>query len=97
MARRVTAEDIKRINEVYYACKNYAKTAQIVGWSNATVKKYVDPNFVPEQVYKTYDIKFPNIWEVTDNLKNCWNLNSLSTLTESERKEIEELWTELTI
>ena len=41
MARRVAAKDIEYINEVYYLCKSYSKTAQATGWSAATVRKYV--------------------------------------------------------
>lgn len=45
MAKRVTNEDIIKINEVYAAVKTYAETARQTGFSASTVKKYINPNF----------------------------------------------------
>ena len=45
MAKRITNEDILRINEIYAATHTYAETARQTGFSPSTVKKYINPNF----------------------------------------------------
>ena len=41
MARRVSVDDIRQMNEIYYQCKSYAETARQTGWSASTVKNYI--------------------------------------------------------
>ena len=58
MAKRVTNEDIIRINEIYAATKVYAETARQTGFSASTVKKYVNPNYTPVKNQNFEKIEF---------------------------------------
>ena len=57
MPRRITIDDIKKINELYYNCHNYAEVARQTGWSPSTVRSYVDKNYNPitEDQVKRFD------------------------------------------
>lgn len=48
MARKITDEDIEKINELYYELKVKTQVAKIVGCSAATVSKYIIPNYIPK-------------------------------------------------
>ena len=97
MARRVTPEDIQQINEVYYQCKNYAKTAEITGWSAATCRKYAQHDYVPAaQEHKTYNIQIPSIEETAKMLIED-SESELTLLTEEEKREVEALWPSLLV
>lgn len=54
MATKVTHEDIVKMNELYLEIKTYAGVARVVGFSPTTVKKYIDPNFVPVSKIEKY-------------------------------------------
>ena len=96
MAKRV--EDIQRINELYYKYKTYAEVARQTGFAPSTVKKYVDPNWQPLneiEVVKFTKDDLPDF--TTDIFRGVKNFGDLCVLSEEERKEIEELWKELSI
>ena len=98
MAKRVGAEDIQRINELYYKYKTYAEVARQTGFAPSTVKKYVDPNWQPLneiEVVKFTKDDLPDF--TTDIFRGVKNFGDLCVLSEEERKEIEELWKELSI
>lgn len=99
MARRVTAEDIKKINEIYCQCKTYSETARRTGWSVSTVRKYVDPSFIPqaEKEIRRFDCatEFPEY--STKMFEGVENLGDLCILSEEEKTEIGKLWGELSI
>lgn len=92
--RIINASDIKTINELYLEYGTYAEVARQTGFSPATVKKYVQPNYIPEE--KRAYIRFtrplpdfqPDIFRVED-----WG--PLCVLSQFERKQIEVLWGEL--
>ena len=99
MPRRITVDDIKKINELYYKYKSYAEVARQTGWSASTVRVYVDKNYNPlteDQIHrfdpdtemKEFD---ESIFEGLDNF------GELCVLSEEENKEIEELWRELAV
>ena len=44
---KVTQNDIIMFNNLYYKTHNYAEVARQTGFSAATVRKYVDKNYVP--------------------------------------------------
>ena len=48
MANRLTEEDKIRINELYIKYGTYAEVARQTGFSPATVRKYIIPNFTPK-------------------------------------------------
>lgn len=98
MASKVTYEDIQEINRVYYECKKYSETARRTGWSAATVKRYVDPNYNPidETVIRRFT-KHDMPPLDTSIFESIDNFGELCVLSDSERDEISELWRELTI
>ena len=99
MASRVTADDIKKMNQLYFKYKSYAETARQTGFSASTVSKYVDKNWKPidETRRKIFD---PN--DLPDNFNNelflsTDNFGDLCVLSEEEQDEIKELWDEMEV
>ena len=99
MARRVTQEDIRNINEVYYVCKSYAETARRTGWTASTVSRYVDKNYKPVQPEDVvrFDIKkdLPEFSTAMFEAADDWG--SLCVLTEEEKLELAALWKEIAV
>lgn len=98
MARKVTTDDIKQFNELYYKHKSYAEVARLTGWSSSTVSKYVDKNYAPaaESDIKRFDISMmPTFSTIT--FETVDNLGELCVLSDEEKEEIKELWKELAI
>ena len=99
MASRVTADDIKKMNQLYFKYKSYAETARQTGFSASTVSKYVDKNWKPidETRRKIFD---PN--DLPDHFNNelfllTDNFGDLCVLSEEEQDEIKELWDEMEV
>lgn len=98
MARKVTNEDIKLMNEIYYRTKSYAETARQTGWSAGTVSKYVDKNFTPvveAEVKRFLMADLPDF--DTSAFEGVDNLGTLCVMSEEEEDELFELWKELAI
>lgn len=99
MARRVTIDDIRRINEIYYQCKSYAETARQTGWSASTVRAYVDKNFSPvleNQIHRfNPDTELPEF--STDMFEYVENYGDLCVLSDEEKVEIAKLWEEIVL
>lgn len=99
MARKVSVEDIRKMNEIYYQCKSYAETARQTGWAASTVRVYIDKNFSP--VLEDNIIRFdpnkdlPNF--STKMFNKIENYGELCVLSEEEKKEIERLWLEIPV
>ena len=98
MARKVTTDDIKQFNELYYQHKSYAAVARITGWSASTVSKYIDKNYTPaaETDIKRFDMSSMPEFDSTA-LEFANNYGDLCVLSDEEQKQIEELWKELVI
>jgi len=97
--RRVTIDDRRRINELYYQYHNYAEVARQTGFSASTVRSYVDKNFNPvtEDQIKRFD---PNVdmKEFDETIfEGLDNYGELCVLSEEEKEEIRLLWKELTV
>lgn len=96
--RRVTAEDIKLFNELYYKYKTFAAVARETGFTAATVSRYVDKNYVPiveEDVKRFTRNMMP---EFNSNLfRGVEDFGVLCVLSEEEENEIRELWKELAV
>jgi hypothetical protein len=94
---RVTQEDIKRFNELYYKYKTYAEVARQTGFSAGTVSKYVDKNYVPidDTKKKVFDGEINDsnfdILAATD----AWG--SLLSLSPEELTDLNDLWNEIAI
>ena len=98
MARKVTNEDIKLMNDIYYRTKSYAETARQTGWSAGTVSKYVDKNYTPiaEVEVKHFDINGLPEFD-TSAFVGVDNLGELCVMSDEEKEEMKELWKELVI
>lgn len=98
MARRVSVDDIRQMNEIYYQCKSYAETARQTGWSASTVSKYIDKNYTPaaESDIKRFDKSTMPTFS-TIAFETVDNLGELCVLSDEEKEEIKELWRELAV
>lgn len=99
MPRRITVDDIKKINDLYYQCHNYAEVARQTGWSASTVRSYVDKNYNPviEDKIKRFD---PNtdMPEFDESLfEGVDNFGDLCVLSDEEYEEIKQLWEEIPV
>lgn len=94
MARRVSEEDIKLMNEAYLLCGTYSGVAKATGWSASTVKKYIVSDFKSEGAQKTVEISIPS---VEDTIAYLCNHTDLSCLTESEKTDMKNLWKEVLV
>lgn len=98
MARRVQEQDIINMNEAYLICGSYSGAAEATGWSAATVKRYIDPNYVssgnPFPEVKEKDIKVPTVDEAMNYLLSNSNL---SQLTDTEKEDMKNIWKGLLI
>ena len=100
MANRVTSEDIRRMNEIYYKTKVFAEVARQTGFSASTVRKYVDTKWTPvvsEEII-TFSMKdIPDFKEAVKCFRGVDNYGDLCVLSEEEKVEIKELWKELAV
>lgn len=95
MAKKVKPEDIIKINKAYKLCGSYSGAAKATGWSAATIKRYVDPNFIlEEEPTHNIHIEIPEVSEIVEQLKENKNI---CALTEEERKAVQNLWEEMII
>ena len=92
--KRVSPEDIIKINEAYLACGTYSGAAAATGWSASTVKKYIISDYKTEQKVEENNIELPPIEEIADELPPWYDI---TCLTPEEEKEIKELWKEMII
>lgn len=100
MANKISRDDILRMNELYYKYKTYAEVARQTGFAATTVKKYIDKNWKPVVVenIKRFDVStLPDYKKALDIFRDVDNYGSLCFLTETEKKEMEELWEELAV
>ena len=97
MARKVTTDDIKQFNELYYQHKSYAEVARITGWSSSTVSKYVDKNYTPinPDGIRKFDVRFDLPEFNTDIFLGDWS--ELCEYTEEEEMEMRDFWEELSV
>ena len=97
MARRVSVDDIRQMNEIYYKCKSYAETARQTGWSAATVRNYIDKNFSPvlEDKIHRFDPNTEMPEFSTEIFEGIENWGDLCVLSDEEKIEIVELWEEI--
>lgn len=97
MARKVTIDDIKQFNELYYKYKSFAEVARQTGWSAGTVSKYVDKNYTPAAVNVENRVDVSIIPEAFDSsaFKGLDNYGELCVLTDEEKSAMPELWKEM--
>lgn len=99
MARRITVDDIKQINELYYKYHNYAEVARQTGWSASTIRAYVDKNYNPvteDQIHRFDPNADMNEFDEA-MFEGIDNYGDLCVLSEEEIAELEEFKKELMI
>lgn len=98
MARKVTTEDIKQFNELYFKYKNYAEVARQTGWSASTISKYVDKNYQPVVQTEVKRFSREDLPEFSTAIfEDVENLGALCALSTDEMIEIVKLWEEIAI
>lgn len=96
--KKVTQEDIVRMNELYQELGSYAAVARQVGFSASTVSKYVDKNYrkVDETKIVRYKGDLPEF--VVSEVSGAYtNIGDFCILDEEEEEEIRQLWEEIAI
>ena len=99
---KITYEDIKNINELYANLKTYAAVSRATGFSPATVKKYVQKDYIPikdraENTNPAPEIDLNCITAQVLNLFRCDDWKDLCVLSEEEYEDIKSLWKEMNI
>lgn len=91
---KLSEEKIAEINKVYAEVGTYSGTAKIVGCSPATVKKYCQMEVIPDSTVRVdFNGSIPPVEEL--NWPSEEKIAEMARLTETEIKEIQELWKEL--
>ena len=93
---KVEYSDIVNMNRIYYEVHNYAEVARRTGFSASTVKRYIQPGYVPEEErpVKHYEGNLPR-FDPTIFYRKDWN--QLCLLSDEEKAEIKELWNEMEV
>lgn len=101
MSTRVNHDDIIKINEVYLRIGTYSGVARELGYSPATVKKYVSLDYVSQD--ESF-IKPPsNLEELESRLEQAPTAISelkregILVPTDEEKLEIYKIWSEMSI
>ncbi len=90
----VTQDVIRQMNDLYLELGTYAAVARKTGFSPATVKKYIKPDYVkPEdRHYLRFEGPLP---EFDFKMFRGKDWGALCVLSDAEVDEIRELWKEL--
>lgn len=90
MAKRVTVDDIRQMNDIYYVCKSYAEVARQTGWSASTVAKYVDKDYktVIVENIKRFNVETDLPEFSTEIFKGVENWGELCELSMEEVEEL---------
>ena len=96
MAKRVTQEDIIKINELYLKLKNKSAVAREIGFSPSTVSKYIIADYKPAAAIekKKFTGELPEFDEMIFMIDD-WT--PLLEISDAEMDEICELWGELNL
>lgn len=90
MARRVTEQDIKDINEAYLICHSISGTAAATGWSTSTVRKYIIDGYQSTRKSGPTEVIQPA--ELDDAMNYMLEHSNLSCLTEREKADMKNIW-----
>lgn len=92
----ITQKEIREMNSLYLQLKTYAAVSRATGFSPATVKKYIIPNYSePEESnFIRFDRPLP---EFDSTMFRCDDWGHLCLLSPEEEDEIRELWKELEV
>ena len=96
--KRVTPDDIKVFNDLYFKLHTYAAVARETGFSSSTVAKYIDKNYKPIDETKIKHFSRDMLPEFNDDkFKGVENYGDLCVMSNEEYEEIKELWEELSV
>ena len=96
MAKRVTQEDIIKINELYLKLKNKSAVAREIGFSPSTVSKYIIADYKPAAAIEQE--KFTGeLPEFDESIFKIDDWTPLLEISDTEMDEICELWGELNL
>lgn len=93
---KITDKEILQINRLYKKYGTYAAVAREVGCGPATVKKYINPNFVELDETKFQRFTKEDLPKIFRTLE-VTNLGELCNPDKSELNELEELRKEILI
>lgn len=91
----ITQNDIRQINQLYLEKGSYAAVSRALGFSPATVKKYVQKDYQPVEEKNIIKFDRPLPEDIDYSIFNGDDWGALCELTETEEREIRELWKEL--
>lgn len=95
---KVTKENIKEFNKLYYELKTFAAVARATGFSASTISKYVDRNWKPVDENAIVRFKLEDIPEFKpETFEGLENWNSLTLLSNEEKEEMKKIWEEIEI
>lgn len=97
-ARKIGAEEIKEINELYLKLQTYAAVGRALGISPTTVKKYIIKDYMSESNIKTTKFNgiIKDIQDISIPLSSeAWDL--WLSLTDEEEADLEILKKEILI
>ena len=94
--KRVTQEDIIKINEAYLICKTYSGVAKATGWSASTVSKYIIPGYQSQGTQQNvfYAVEPASIEDTIEYLKTH---SKLSNVTPEEKTDLRRLQREMLV
>lgn len=97
MATKITNDKIQEINIAYLELKTYAAVGRKVGVSGSTVKKYIIPNFVPEDMIVRSELTVEELDSIKTYVmpREVFEKESLLMLLAEEVDGIQNLWKEL--
>lgn len=99
MGKAISQDRIREINDAYLVIKTYSGVAKKLGVSPSTVKKYIIPDYVPEEKLSINRIVFNEEIKPFDKEKFSKDVywGEMCVLSEEELKEIQELWKEISL
>ena len=98
MAKRITDEQIRDMNELYLELGVYKKVAEIVGCSAATVSKYIIPGYVSQREQPKIEFDISKIIQMNLDEINGWQeFADKCRLTPEEWAEMKEIQKEVMI
>lgn len=98
MPKKVTQDEILRMNDLYLMVGTYSGVAREVGRSPSTVKRYIISDYTPQA--KTPAVFDEDLWSAAEELiPDYVNFmeKDASLQTESEKEEMRAYWKELSL
>lgn len=97
---KITKDDIIQINELYKQLGSYAAVARELGFAASTIKKYVQPGYIPRDEIVLNRVDMNRCRAIIENhTLSAADIENehLLELTAEEAKEMEEIWKEIVV